>query len=170
MDAPAGSTLVFVDASVLINFLHIDRSDLLGAMAEHRFVIPEEVGEEEILRSEQRARLQRALAAGHLGIETSTNLEEIALAAELRQFLDRGEAISLAMAQHRRGSIACDERGRFRSEARIRLGMSRILTTPDLLLIAIRQGLLDVREADHLKLFLERKSFRMRFASFADLL
>lgn len=167
--APAGVRTVAVDASVLINFLHLDRTDLLAAFAGWRFVVPEEVVEE-IRREEQRARLQQALTLGHLAVEASTDLEEIALALDLRAVMDRGEAACLASAIHRGWSIACDERGPFLREARDRIGLARLLDTPGLLLLAIRRGLLSIEGADALKAQLEAHRFRMRFASFADIL
>jgi len=167
--AAAGPRTVAVDASVLINFLHLDRLDLLADFAGWRFVVPEEVVDE-IQREEQRARLQRALTLGHLEVEATTDLDEIALALELRAVMDKGEAACLAMATRRGWSVACDERGPFLREARNRVGLEGLLDTPGLLLLAIRRGLLTIEGADTLKAQLEAHRFRMRFASFADIL
>lgn len=46
--------------------------------------------------------------------------------------------------------------------------LGRILTTPGILLRAIRSNILGVAEADELKVVLERNRFRMTFDSFAD--
>lgn len=168
--APAGPRTVAVDASVLINFLHLDRLDLLAAFVGWRFVVPEEVVAE-IQRDEQRARLEQAVELGHLAVEaSSTDLDEIALALGLRAVMDKGEAACLAMATRRGWSVACDERGPFLREAQERIGLDRVIDTPGLLLRAIRKGHLSVPDADAMKAQLEAHRFKMRFTSFAELL
>jgi predicted nucleic acid-binding protein len=160
---------VVVDASVLINFLHLDRLDLLSALPGLRFLIPEEV-DEEIRRKPQRAVLAKGLAAGHLTIETSTDIAEIELALKLRSSLDKGESACLAMAQNRGWMIACDEHGTFVRETQRLIGAGRLLDTTELLVRAIRGGFLAVHEADAMKAVLRENHFRIPFASFADIL
>jgi predicted nucleic acid-binding protein len=169
LETGTASKLVFVDASVLINFLHLDRLDLLGSFKEYRFAVPEEV-EEEILWPELTARLKAARESGHITVEPTTDLKEISRIGDLRQVMGRGEAACLAMAEHRQGLIASDERGRFLREAQEGLGLHRVLDTPGLMLLAIRRGLLDVDAANRLKACLERHRFKMRFASFDELI
>ena len=81
--ASAASKVVVVDASVLINFLIIERLDLLETRPGLRFVLPQEV-DAEIRRPEQRRQLDKAPAFRSLSIEPSTEPAEIALAAALR--------------------------------------------------------------------------------------
>jgi hypothetical protein len=49
-----------------------------------------------------------------------------------------------------------------------RLGKGNTLTTPGLLLVAIRDGLLTVEEADAMKAKLETRRFTMPFQSFRE--
>jgi hypothetical protein len=64
---------------------------------------------------------------------------------------------------------ACADR-KARREAAVRLGVGKILTTPGLLLVAIRDGLLTVDEADAMKAALEARRFTMLFRSFCELM
>ena len=138
-DAGRGVYRVALDASVLINFLILERSDILGTLPGHRFFVLARV-EAEVTRTEQ-------LATRAMG---------------------RGEAACLAAAEYRNWLFACDERRSVRRIAVDRIGTGRILTTPGILLRAIRSNILGVAEADELKVVLERNRFRMTFDSFAD--
>lgn len=160
---------VVVDTSVLINFLVLDRLDLLGALGGLAFLLPGEVVAE-VQRAEQRVALQFGVKAGWLATTELQEPEELRRFTEYRTTLDSGESACLAIAQTRRWLIACDEKGAFRRKATAALGIQRILTTPGLLLRALKQGLISVEEADLGKALLERRKFRMAFGSFRDLL
>jgi hypothetical protein len=66
--------------------------------------------------------------------------------------------------------VASDERGVFRRTATELIGQERVVTTPDLLVLAIRAGLVTVEEADGWKAVLEANRFTMRFSSFREIL
>jgi hypothetical protein len=66
--------------------------------------------------------------------------------------------------------VACDERGRFLRECRLRLSDKRVSNTPGILLLAIRHSVIDAKEADRLKAIMEEWRFKMRYESFQDLL
>jgi predicted nucleic acid-binding protein len=157
-------TVVLADTSVVINFAHIDRLSLFGALRGYRFRIPEEVAEE-VRRPEQRSLLQQALDAGYLGEVRLTGVATLHSFNALRKILGPGEAACLALAAGNGWSVACDERGACRREALRLIGHDRLFTTPDLLALAIRQGLWTVDEADQAKQALEQNRFRMRFGS-----
>ena len=158
-----------LDASVLINFLRLERLDILTAIPEIDFVVPEQVVAE-ITDPQQARTLDAAIRGGRLRSERSTDLDELAAYADLRQFMGPGEAACLSMAEQRGWFVAVDERGRFLRMARERIGEGRILNTPGILLLAIRAGRLSVDEADGLKARLEAHRFRMKFDSFRDVL
>ena len=157
--------VVVSDSSVLINFLHLGRLEFFARLPGHRLVITEEV-DAEIKRPEQRAELDRMLDLGLIERVPITNLETLTLAAELMAYLGRGEAASLAVARERDWWLACDEKGRFRSEAIERLGKERLLGTPELFVLAIRARMMSIDEADAAKAQLERHRFKMSFESF----
>jgi predicted nucleic acid-binding protein len=104
----AAATVV-ADTSVLINFLRIDRMDLLGRHP-CRFLATDHV-EAEIEDDEQRARYMAAIAAGHLETCTVTDSEEVALYMRLGpgQRLGSGECSAIAVALRRHHAIAIDD-------------------------------------------------------------
>lgn len=161
--------VILADANVLINLIHIGQLKLLGQIPGHRFVVPEHV-QDEITRDEQARCLAEVLACGLLSAAAITDLDEMALYAELHRTLGSGESACLAMAVHRGFSIASDEKHAFRRMAVRKIGDKRLMTTPDLLLSAIRAERVTVAQADRWKRELEAKRFRMKFDSFQDLL
>lgn len=161
--------VIVVDSSVLINFCHVSRLGLLGAIIRFDFVVPSEVAEE-ITRPDQQSQLRGAFAAGHLTPVTTSSLAELVLVDELiRDNLGLGEAACLAIAINRGWGVACDERRRFLRIARGRIGRGRLVDTPGILIQAIREQLLGVEEADRIKSTLAQKRYYMPFESFADL-
>lgn len=166
---PNAIRIVVTDANVLINLIHVDRLDLLAKLPGYEFVVPDHVIEE-ITAPDQRLRLDDALTNAWLRRESIVDVPEITLFADLHRILGAGEAACLAIATSRGWYVASDEKGAFRREALARLGQGRLLTTPGLLLMAIRGGVLSVEDADSIKLTLEQNRFRLPFRSFAELL
>jgi len=164
-----GRTVV-LDASVVINLIHVGRLDLLGKIEGYEFVVPEQVIALEVTYPEQAKLLSEALAAGWVRGVESADTVEMALYAELSGVMGKGEAACLAMAAHRGWLVACDEGGRFRREAEARIGRGRIVNTPGIIVLAIRRGLLTVEDADAIKSVLEQQRYKMGFRSFRDLL
>ena len=163
------SRIVIADASVLVNFLHLDRLDLLERLPGFEFHVSEHAAAE-VTRPVQAATLEESIDAGRLRLAAMTDTVEISRYAELRRALGDGEAASLAIAETRGWLIACDEKRRFRREAEGRLGPARILNTVSLIVLAIREGLIAVAEADAFKERLAERRFRINVASFNDLL
>jgi predicted nucleic acid-binding protein len=161
--------IVVTDANVLINLIHAEALMLLGRLPGHEFVVADEVVAE-VTAAEQARALASALAEGVLRRESLVGVEALTLFAELTRVMGRGEAASLALAVTRRWLVASDEKRVFRREAQARLGAGRLLTTPGVLVLAIRAGLLSVEEADGIKALLESKRFGMTFVSFRDVL
>ena len=103
------AAIIVADTSVLINFLRIDRMDLLGRHP-CRFLATDHV-EAEIEDDEQRARYAAAVTAGHLETCTVTDPGEVALYMRLGpgQRLGSGECSAIAVAIIRRCAIAVDD-------------------------------------------------------------
>jgi predicted nucleic acid-binding protein len=162
-------TIVVTDANLLINLIHAGRILLLGELRGYRFVVPEEVVAEVTVEA-QLAELQSAIGANAVSVCPLAGMDGLALFAELRVVMGAGESACLALAELNGWSVASDERRRFRREAIARLGVHRLLTTPDIFLLAIRSGLLSVAEADEDKALLASRRFVMKFGSFSELL
>ena len=160
--------IVISDACVLINFLHVDRLDLLLESAAFEVVITDHV-RGEVLEDTQREKLDRAVEGRKLLEVQITDPVELSLFASLSGFLGNGEAAALAVAERRGWMIATDERGRTLTEIVKRLGSERLRTTPAIIVQCIRSGAISVPQADAIKERLEALRFRMPFRSFADL-
>lgn len=165
---------VVADTSVLINFLKIDRMDLLGRHP-CRFVATDHV-EAEIEDDEQRARYAAAVAAGYLETCTVTDAKEVALYMRLGpgQRLGSGECSAIAVALNRHHAIAIDDNkavNRALLEAGLAATKLEIMRTPDVMVVLIRAGVLTLEEADSIKdVWGRQHRFRVQAASFRDLL
>lgn len=167
--SPDEPLIVATDASVLINLAIIDRFALLGALHGLRFVAPD-AALAEVRYEPQQARLKRALERRHLH-EAACNepavLDRLTL---FRRQMGHGEAACLALAVEKGWLFACDEGGLVRRKATNLLGPNRLLNTPGLCLLGIRQRYWTLEEADAAKKLLEENRFTMTFGSFGDLL
>lgn len=161
--------VVVADANVIINFIHIGRLDLLGKLPGLRFVAPEHVVAEVVVAAQATA-LREAMERGDLEEATITEPQEIARYVQLTETLGKGESACLAIAESRGWMLASDERRAFRRTAIDSLGEQRLLTTPTLIVRAIRARLTTVAEADEWKELLEQQRFKTRFDSFEELL
>jgi predicted nucleic acid-binding protein len=164
-----GVRVVVTDANILINLMRIGRLDLLGQLGGFEFVVPPEVAAE-IVDPEQASALEGAFAAAWIHPESLTEIEGLALYSELVAIMGKGEAACLSLAVTQGWMIASDERRVFRREVLARLGANRLLNTPGILLLAIKQGLLSVEEGDATLQVLAGQRFRVKFKSFRDLL
>jgi predicted nucleic acid-binding protein len=159
--------IVVTDANVLINLIHVDALAMVASLQDYEFVVVDAVVAE-ITDPQQAAVLQTAFAQNYLQRESLTELDALALFAELVQVMGRGEAASLALAAGKDWYLACDEKRVFRRKAIEILGEDRLFTTPGILVLCIRQGLMTIDEADRLKAVLETKRFKMTFGSFGE--
>ena len=167
---PSPSTVVVTDASVLVNFLRIDRMDLIAGHS-HEFTVTDHVADEVSDRyPDQQQRFASAVDAGALSQQSVTRPEEIALFGTLSasERLGAGECSAIAVAIHRRHILAIDDR-RATIQARRADRTLRFLTTRDLVVSMIGEGLLDIVEADSIKdEWAARHRFRLRLESFRD--
>ena len=162
--------LVIADTSFLVNFLTLDRMDILRGLQAYVFYVPNHVVAE-VEYAEQQERLSAALAEGTVTELEITDPGEIALYDELRRFLGDGEAACLAVAATRRWVIATDEKRRLRREIFERLGEEYLLNTPGAIVAALRAGILTVPEAETIRGELARHRFVMAgVPSFEELL
>ena len=164
--------IIVTDASVLINFLRIDRIDLIAGHS-HAFLATDHVANEVSDRyPDQQRRFASALASGALTLIPVAAAEELRLFASLSATgrLGAGECSAIAVAVQRGYTLAIDDRVANRL-ARHFAPSLHIVTTPDLVLSMIRQDLLGVEEADRIKLeWSDRHRFRLNLDSFGDLL
>lgn len=167
MTVNTSARVVVADANILINLCHAGLLVLLEQLPGYEFVVPGEV-DAEITDPEQRRLVDELFVRGKVQRQALAFAGELAIYAELRTVMGSGEASCIALAQIHGLYLASDERSAFLREAKARVGEKRLLTTPGLFVLGIRAGLLTIAAADAAKALLEQRRFKMRFASFAD--
>ena len=164
-------SIIVTDASVLMNFLRIDRLDLF-ARHSHDFVVTDHVAAEVADRfPDQRKRFASAIDAGALWQKSITSPEELSLFGSLSASgrLGAGECSAIAVAVHRRIMLAIDDRQAIVQARRTDQSL-RILTTQDLMVSMMGEGLLGIEEADSIKDdWAARHRFRLKLHSFRDI-
>ena len=163
------TVVVITDANVVINLFHIGQLTLLGLLPPYRFRIPSDVLAE-IVDPAQQVAVTARIDSGDIEEIAVNDLASLALFADLRDVMGRGEAACLALATTWGYCIASDEKKRFRRRAVELIGEARILRTEHLLVEAIRRNYITVAVADRYKDILAAKSYALPFASFAEIL
>jgi predicted nucleic acid-binding protein len=160
------------DSSVLINFLRVDRLDLIDRCS-FSFVITDHVMEEiSNCFSEQRDRLEGGLVRKIIQIANVEAPEEFELFGKLSETgqLGAGECAAIAIAVHREYHLAIDDNQAIRKTTGL-LPSSRILRTQDLVLTMIQEQILELNDADKLiQIWADQHRFKLPIKSFSELL
>ena len=168
--------IVVADTSVLINFLRIDRMDLIAAHPAS-FVATDHVAAEIAdTYPEQQVRYAAALNAAQITerrIDNPVELEMfLRLAAKGR--LGAGERAAIAVALNRGCALAIDDSRAIRralEEAALGENALSILRTQDIVVELIRKGVVSVEAADAIHVdWATNHRFKLKIASFQDLL
>lgn len=172
--ATDGRDYAIIDTSVLVNFLRIDRIDLLASHPRYRFVVIDHVRWEITDRyPHQLVRLEAALASGLLEGDIDPGdvlMEELAAYADLQRVrIGDGERGAIAAAHARGYAIAIND---YRAMKKLPLAYRSIVRedTASLMISLIRSGVLPLADADAIKADWEANHrFRLKFSSFGDL-
>lgn len=162
---------IAMDSSVLINFLKIDRMDLL---ANHscQIIATDHVSEEiSDHYPVQQQRLAEAIRREGIAIVALDRAEEFQLFGSLAApgNLGAGECSAIALAVNRGFMLAMDDKGAI-AKARRKYQTLRILTTKDLIVSMIGENLLDIAAADQIKEELAAKhKHTINLSSFGDI-
>lgn len=168
--------IVVADTSVLINFLRIDRMDLIAAHPAS-FITTDHVAAEIVdTYPDQQARYATALSAAQIReqrIDDSAELELfLRLAAHGR--LGAGERSAIAVALNRKCALAIDDSRAIQrtiGEAGIAGDPLLIVRTQDIVVELIRSGVVSVETADAIRVdWATNHRFRLKIASFQDVL
>ena len=165
-----GTTIVITDASVLINFLVLDRVGLLSRLASVHFVVTEHVRAEITEHfPEQLQRLNVAFEAGVIEEISVTDIVEVALFADLTsKGLGIGECSAIAVAVNRKLTIAIDDKRALKKVARLGYNLE-VLGTEQLVVQLIAESVLTIVEADQMKDDWEQNyRFKLSIASFSE--
>ena len=170
--ALAGSSIVVVDSSVVVNFLRIERLDLFAAYSRDFIVTDHVVDEIAGYYPEQQAHFEAAQADGTLRLVSIADPEEVARFVQLTksQRLGEGECSAIACAVHRGYALAIDDRQAL-NHVRRTYSELQVLTTQDLVVSMIQEDLLDVSQADAIKReWAKRHRFKLAIRSFAEVI
>ncbi|SRR6266478_379680 len=159
---------VSTDTCILINLLRVHRLDLLGTVSPYVFFVPTEVLRE-ITYPDQIAELKEALDRGWIQETRLEEVLELQIFTRANEQLGSGESACIALAEARNWVLGTDDSKGTKWKRVISAPGIRILNTPGILLLAIRQKVLTVQQADEIKTVLEENRFRMGFNSFQDL-
>ena len=162
-------TPIVLDASVLLNFVKIDRIELLGQLGTSVVLLDQVL--DEVRRPEQRKAVEDAVKAGVLDLQSVRDPVEVALFANLRADgrLGAGECAVLAVALNRNWVAGLQDR-RARVEGQRRCEDLVLCQTEDLVLKLIHAGHLTPNEADgFLVEWATKHRFKSRLTSFCDL-
>ena len=169
---PDSSLIIIADTNVLINFIRIDRLDLLADHS-HQFVITEHVKEEITEHyTVQRKMLQEAIEGGVITEKIVNSLEALQLFGSLMNTgrIGAGECSAIACAICGNHKLAIDDK-RAIKEARKRSSELDILGTQELVVSMISEQLLTVSEADEIKALWETKHrFKLKILSFGEII
>jgi hypothetical protein len=171
--AKDGRVEAIIDASVLLNFLQIGRTDLLAEHPSYRFIVVDLV-RNEVTKRGPATRLEAALQAGDLvpdGPPETIALEELATFAAMTSLkIGIGDKAVIAAAKVRGLVLAMDDKNAWRLGAALCEDIPRE-DTVSIMTTLIKAGVLDVAEADAIKADWEANHrFRVKFASFAEVI
>ncbi len=168
----ADQLIVITDTSLLVNFLAIDRVELLTSLPEKQFFITEHVRAEVTSHyPEQFERLAVALVNGQLTEISVTEIAEVEVFAKLSATgLGVGECSAIAVAACRGHAIAIDDKTALKRLASLYPTVAAF-TTKLIMLELVRAGQLSIADADAIKVdWQQNHRFHLPFASFAELL
>jgi len=169
--APA---IVVADTSVLVNFLRIDRMDLIGTHPDS-FIATDHVAAE-ITEPDQQSRYSTALSAGHLVEQRVDDPVEMEMFLRLSRGgrLGAGERSAIAVALNRNYRLAIQDNRAIRraiQEAGVSGNPIPIVRTQDIVVELIRGHALTVEMADAMLVdWANNHRFKLKISSFQELL
>lgn len=167
---PNSPLIIIADTNVLINFLRIDRLDLI-ARHSHQFVITEHVREEITEHHPvQRQMLQKAIEDGIFEEKAVNALNELQLFGKLMSEgrIGSGECSAIACAVCSGYKLAIDDNRAIKEAHKISAALE-IIGTQELMVSMISERLLEIDEADEIKNAWEAEHrFKLKISSFRD--
>lgn len=143
--------MIVLDACTIISFGNAGRLDLIDGLQLDSVCVSARA-RVEVVRDPARVAMEASIAAGRLSV-VSIDLENPAEQDALRDFdarpafRGRGDAEVLALAACRGYTVASDERA-VRAVVRERWGNQRLAGTADFIVWAVREGRIEVAEAE----------------------
>jgi predicted nucleic acid-binding protein len=168
--------IVVADTSVLINFLRIDRMDLIGAHPASFIATDHVAAEITGTYPDQQVRYAAAIEAGEITEERVDDPVELEIFLRLaaKGRLGAGERAAIAVALNRGCALAIDDSRaiqRALQEAALGQNTLTILRTQDVMTELIRRRTITVEAADAILVdWATNHRFKLKIASFQDLI
>lgn len=144
--------IIVTDTSVLINFLNIDRTDLLKNYPGQFLITEHVISEITDFYPQQKERLDFLLKNGILCLLTVNETEELRLFNELNasKRFGIGECSAIACAICRKYILAIDDKRARKQAIKISSDL-KIITTQELIIDLIRGGIITASEANEIR-------------------
>ncbi|MEW5424092.1 hypothetical protein [Amorphus sp. 3PC139-8] len=168
--AEGQAEIIVTDTSVLLNFIKVGRMDLVDACAFTVLVTDHVAAEITDQYPAQQKQFSAAINGGVIKQVSIDDPDEVAIFGSLigSGRLGAGECSAIALAANRDYCLAIDDR-RAANEAQRTAKNLKILTTQDLVVSMIHEGLLEICEADAIKEEWERNHrFSLKIGTFGD--
>ena len=167
----AGKVNVLLDTSVLINFVRINRLDLLRDHSAYEYFVTNHVRDEVLEHfREQYEAVDAAVKSGvltELCVDAAGELADFGKLVSMKN-LGMGECSAIAVAKHRRFVLGIDDVTARKMARRFHADL-KFTSTQEVMVALIRENVLSVEEADHIKEDWEKNHrFRLRFSSFGE--
>lgn len=164
------TTILIMDTSVLINFLVLDRVELLSQLTSFSFVVTEHVRAEITDHfPEQLQRLNTSMSRGTITEIAVTDILELKLFAKLTASgLGEGECSAFAVAVNRNLKIAIDDKRAVKKLAQLGFQIEA-MGTEQIVVLLINESILTVEDADQMKFdWGNNHRFKLPFLSFNE--
>lgn len=168
--------LLIADTSVLINFLNVDRMNLIGKHTPRCVITEHVVSEVTEFYPHQKHRLSAALTEGHLQVISVIDESEVDIFGRIQKAgrLGVGESSAIAVALNRGYSLGIDDRRAIKDAQALATaaGITLIVWgTRDIIVRLIRASQLSVAQADVLLVsWRTQHRFDLPIQSFAELI
>jgi len=167
--AKEGRDHAVLETTVLVNFLKIDRLDLVARHPKYRFVITGHVrGEITSDYPEQLARLEKGLSENVFEVASVDALDPTFVALTREGRLGIGECAAIALAKNKHLPIAIDDKAARKTAQKPPLGLVPE-STETIMVDLVKSGVVDLKAADAIKAEWETKHrFTLKFKTFEE--
>jgi predicted nucleic acid-binding protein len=156
------ATVIVLDACVLISFAQVHRFDILRGLGGVEFLTTEHVLKE-ITDEEQKLEVELQIRSGLIRIHKLINSDAMQMFFEMRKYIGPGEASCIVLAKENNWIVGSDDKRKVPRIISEHLGKETLITTKQILQMAIDQKVIDDTEAEGFQVELKQIS-RMKIA------
>ena len=151
------TTVIILDACVLINLANVGKLDILKQISNIEFLTTKHVIME-VTNEAQKKKVQHCITTGLISVVDLTQPHVIEDYIKLNRRLGKGESSCIALATENSWIVCTDDKKRVPKTIFDRLGPNHLLTTDSLLDLAISQKIISEEDKTEIKENLKRIS------------